>query len=306
MKISMRGQWLALISMAAVAGWVGRARAENPLGPPVLPHCLVSLVDEADVPAQEPGVITALTVKEGQRVAKGDLLARIDDVQAQCEKRKAQAEKAAAVEQATNDITVRYAQAEADVALFAYLKSKQAYDAVPGSVTQVDLKRLNLEHERAVLSIDKAKLDMRVAAFTAEEKGAEADAADEAIRRRQIKAPLDGVVSQITPHLGEWVKPGDSVVHILRMDRLQVEGFLEAKQYPQSEIRDRTVTVTLKGAKNTEPVEFTGRIVFVSPQEEAGNEYRIKAEVENRLVPGSNVEWLLHPGTNVTMRIDLK
>ena len=146
----------------------------------------------------------------------------------------------------------------------------------------------------------KPQLEQQLAKFTADEKGAEADAADEAIRRRQIRSPLDGVVSQVTPHLGEWVKPGDSVLHILRMDRLQVEGFFKARQYPQAEIRDRPVTVTLEWANHAEPVQFSGRIVFVSPQEEAGNEYRIKAEVENRLVPGSNDEWLLHPGTNVT------
>ena len=302
----MRVRWLGFVLMAAAAGLVGGARAENPLGPPVLSHCIVSLIDEADVPAQEAGVIVAMQVKDGQKVAKGDLLARIDDVQAQCEKRKAQAEQASAAEKATNDIDVRYAEKAAGVAYFEWQKSLDAFKKVPGSVVLVDLNRLELAYQRAMLQIEQAKLEQHLAKFTADEKGAEADAAEEAIRRRQIKAPLDGVVSQVTPHLGEWVKPGDSVAHVLRMDRLQVEGFLKAKQYTQTEIRDKPVTVTLEGANGGESAQFTGRIVFVSPQEEAGNEYRIKAEVENRLVPGSNVEWLLHPGTNVTMRIDLK
>ncbi len=301
----MRARYIGLILLTLLAASAGAPAAENPLGPPLLPNCLVSVTEEADVAAQEPGVVVSIKVHEGQRVAKGDLLAQIDDAQSQLDKRKAQAEKESAAEQADNDIDVRYATAAADVAKYTYLKNKEAYDKVPGAVPWVEVMRLKLEWDRAVLAIEQAKFKRRTDRLTADAKGAEADMADEAIRRRQIKAPFDGVVTKIVPHAGEWVKPGDTICHLMRMDRLQVEGVLNSEQYSQSEIRDRPVNVSIKLKGYAEPVQFTGRIVTVDSEELAGHEYRVKAEIDNRLVPGHNDEWLLHPGVYVSMRIDL-
>ncbi len=44
-----------------------------------LPDCLLSLAMRK-VPAQEPGVLMKIPVREGQQVAKGELLAQIDDI----------------------------------------------------------------------------------------------------------------------------------------------------------------------------------------------------------------------------------
>ena len=53
-------------------------------GNPVLDRCLIKLKgeDEIRIPAQVSGVLISMPVKEGSRVAKGDLLATIDDREA--------------------------------------------------------------------------------------------------------------------------------------------------------------------------------------------------------------------------------
>src|SRR5437016_3919970 len=82
-------------------------RLLNAAGPgtvenPTLSHCLVSLIQEAQIPAQEQGVIKSLNVREGQAVKKGEVIAQIDDAIPQAERRKALAEEKAAQEKASS------------------------------------------------------------------------------------------------------------------------------------------------------------------------------------------------------------
>jgi multidrug efflux pump subunit AcrA (membrane-fusion protein) len=272
---------------------------------PVVNGCLVSAIDDTQVSAKEAGVITSISVKEGQLVSNGDLLAQIDDAQPQMEKRKAMAEKKAAEAKANSDVEKRYDTAAAEVAKYGYLKKKEANDRVPGAVSGPELQEARLQWTGAVLKCEQADLEALIARLTVDDKQAEVDAADEAIRRRQIRSPQDGVVEEIVPHVGEWVKPGDSVIRIVRIDRLQVEGFLKGDAYNPWEVQDRPVTVYVKLARQIDPVAFTGRITYVDKVKEAGNSFRVKASVENRLAPGRKDEWLLHPGDTATMKIDL-
>src|SRR5690349_24302412 len=86
--------------------------------PPALTNCLVSPKDEAQVPAQEAGVIVSIKVTAGQFVKKGDILAQIDDTIPQAEKNKAAAEQGAAKEKADSDVNIKYSTAAAGVAEF--------------------------------------------------------------------------------------------------------------------------------------------------------------------------------------------
>ena len=84
------------------------------------------------------------------------------------------------------------------------------------AVTEVELRQKQFQWEKMILAIDQAKKKKIVDGYTADAKKAEADLADEAIRRREIHAPFDGVVQDVKQHLGEWVKPGDPVVHAVQ------------------------------------------------------------------------------------------
>jgi multidrug efflux pump subunit AcrA (membrane-fusion protein) len=279
--------------------------APAPVDTPVVSRCLVSAIDDTQVSAKEAGAITAIHVHEGQLVKAGQLLAQIDDTQPKMERRKAMAERDAASVKASSDVEKRYDIAAAEVAKFGYLKKAEANSHVTGSVTESELQESRLQWKGAELKIEQAVLEMKIAALTVDDKQVEVDAAEEAIQRRQIKSPQDGIVEQIVPHVGEWVKPGDSVIRIVRIDKLQVEGFLRGDAYNPWEVRDRPVKVYVKLARQVEPVAFTGQITLVDPLKEAGNSFRVKASVNNRLAPGRQDEWLLHPGDTATMRIEL-
>jgi macrolide-specific efflux system membrane fusion protein len=268
---------------------------------PVLERCLVSLVEEAKVPAREPGVLVELKVREGATIRRGDVIAKIDDDQPQMEKRKAKAEHDQAVAKAESDVDVRYSVAAEQVAEAEHKKALESHAKVPGSVTEVERARLMLNERKSELQIEQAELERRMAALAAASKGVELEAAENAIERRLIKSPLDGVVVQIFPHQGEWMQPGDPLARVVRADKLRVEGYVDSSRFGPEEVRDRPVTVEVKLADDRKET-FAGRIVFTSPLVESGGDYRVFAEVENRQAPGSG-QWLLRAGQTARMTI---
>ena len=278
------------------------ACAESPAATePVLERCLVSLVEEAKVPAREPGVLVELTVREGATVRRGDVIAKIDDDQPQMEKRKAKAEHDQAIAKAESDVDVRYSITAEQVAEAEHKKALESHAKVPGSVTEVERARLMLNERKSELQIEQAELERRMASLAAASKGVELEAAENAIERRLIKSPLDGVVVQIFPHQGEWMQPGDPLARVVRADKLRVEGYVDSSRFGPEEVRDRPVTVEVKLADDRKET-FAGRIVFMSPLVESGGDYRVFAEVENRQAPGSG-QWLLRAGQTARMTI---
>jgi len=268
---------------------------------PVLQRCLVSLMEEAKVPAREPGVLAQLLVREGDVVSRGDVIAKIDDDQPQMERRKAKAEHDQAVAKAESDVDVRYAVAAEKVAQIEFEKAAESDRKVPGSVTRVELNRLQLNEQKSELQIEQAELERKVSTMAAISKGVEVEAAENAIDRRLIKAPLDGVVVQVFPHQGEWMQPGDPLARVVRTDKLRVEGYVDASQWNPEQVRDRPVTVEVTLDEKRRET-FSGRIVFTSPIVESGGDYRVFAEVENRQAPGSQT-WLLRAGQTATMTV---
>lgn len=268
---------------------------------PVLERCLVSLVEEAQVPAREAGVLVELRVREGDIVTKEDLIARIDDSQPEFDRRKAVAEHAQAQAKAESDVDVRYAVAAEEVAKAEYDKANESNRRVPGSVTRVELDRLRLTWKRGELQIEQAQMERKLAGMAVQSQEVDISAAENAIDRRKIHSPLDGMVVQVFPHLGEWMQPGDPLARVVRTDSVRVEGYVDSARFEPEQVRDRPVTVIVSLAdERTE--EFKGRIVFVSPLVEPGGDYRVWAEVDNRQPEGSS-QWLLRPGQTATMTV---
>jgi len=276
--------------------------ATTQAGQPVVPQCTISLVEEVQIPAQEAGVLKELQVREGQVVKAGTLLGKVDDTQAQIQLKAAIAEYRSAKQAAENDINVRFAKKAAEVAQSEYKKTQEAVRRTPGSISDVEVERLRLSAEKAVLQIEQSEMDLKTAKYTLESKLAQGEAADNAIERRKLAAPFDGEIRSIRRHVGDWVQPGEPVVHVMRLDRLRVEGFLSAAQWDRAEIKNRPVLIEVTLARGR-TAKFEGRVDYVSIEEEAGGEYRIRAEIDNRK---EGEEWVLYPGQTATMTIATK
>ena len=304
--------WVAIVGLAGIAAALGAMprAAEPPVQSaagasrgtePVLDHCLVSLLKEVKVPAREAGVLIELLVREGDAVKAGEVIARIDDSQPNHEKRKAKAEHDQAIAKAESDVDVRFAVASELVAAAEYEKARLSNDRLEGSVTRVELDKLQLNERKAELQIEQADLERKMTRLAAESKEVEVDAADSAIERRRVTAPLDGTIVQVFPHEGEWMQPGDPLARVVRTDRLRVEGYVDSTRWDPEMVRDRPVTVAVVFA-DSRVESFEGRIVFTSPLVDSGGDYRVWAEVENRRIEDSN-QWLLRAGQSATMTI---
>ena len=268
-------------------------------GDALIPHCQVFLIDDVSVSAREAGALVSVAVREGDQVRAGQILAQIDDRQAQYDQLAAELKRDAALAKADDDIEVRYSRAALGVAEAELNQSEEINRRSPGSVSAAELRRLKLTREKAALQIDRSQLELRIAGMTADIDKTAVAAATENIERRRIFAPIDGMVIDLLRHTAEWVAVGEPVLRIIRLDRLRVEGFLNVRQYNPEDVRGRPVTVEIDRAHG-QRVRLAGQVVFVSPLVQAGDKYRVRAEVENQVVNG---HWLLGPGMTATLTI---
>ena len=160
----------------------------------------------------------------------------------------------AASEKAGSTVDVEAASKAERVTVYAYQSMLDAVRKVDKVVSQNDLNQKQFEWEKMKLAIQQANNQKVVDGFTAEAKKAEAELAQNGIERREIRAPFDGVIQEIKPHLGEWVKPGDSVLRMIRLDHLSVQHRADSKLYNPADLADRPVTVqvTLPGGRKAE------------------------------------------------------
>ena len=294
----MRLSAAAILTAILAAAPPGESLAQDGA---VIRHCQVFFIDDLDAPALEAGQLVLLDVDEGAHVKQGQLLAQIDDRRAQLAKQAAEIEHTAAQAKASDDIEVRYAEASFELAETELNDDMEINRKQPGAVSLSEIRRKRLAKHRAELQIDRSRLDMRVAQMNTDIQQHAVEAALHNIERCRIESPFDGVVLEVMQEKGEWVDAGQPVLRVVRMDRLRVEGFLDASQFNPEDVDGREVTVQVERA-NGRSVSFRGTVVYVSPLIQGGR-YRLRAEVDNIQERG---HWLLSPGASATMTIHVR
>jgi len=293
---------IANLILAAQPAAAGRAADPAVLE---LPTCLVSLIDQVSLPAQEAGVLQEVVAKEGLRFKSGEVLGKVDETETLLRQKAAQFKLDVANEKATNDAEVKVARAIVELAKAEYEESVAINKDSGGSaIPPTQLRRQRVQWEKAALDCVAADMNFKVAGLERNVSEAELEAVDNELERRTLRAPFDGVVVEIYRRQSEWVQPGEPVLRFVRMDRLRVEGFVSAKEIAPGQVEGAAVeiTVTLPGEA---PEKMTGQISYVSPEVGSNREYRIWAEVDNP--PGrGGYPWLLRPGTTAAMAIRLK
>ena len=261
----------------------------------VLESALVTVIEEVEIPAKVEGVLAAVEAREGRMVESGAVLARIEDAQARLAHELARIEFEIARKQAKNDLKVRVARKGAEFARTELKRAQDAFDKVKASVSETEIDRLRLAAEKAELEIDQAVHEQESALLTSQLKETEMQLTQQAVDRRTITSPLSGMVVQVNLQRGEWVPAGKTVVRVLRVDRLRVEGFVHAK-YLTGELVGRRVTLAIDLPDRAGTL-FEGAVVFVSPEADPVNKtVRVWAEVENKKL-------LLRPGLSGNLTI---
>lgn len=297
-----------LMAAALVSFIASSAFAQQPAARPSDPvvRGTVRVADQIKLPAKEPGVLVQLSVKEGTQVRAGQVIGKIDDSEPQMKKVAASAEYAGAYKRWKDDVEIRFAQAQEKVAKAKYEKLLETNRLTAKSVPEVELNEARLDWDHFKLAIEKAIHDQELAKYEAFSKQAELDGANLAIQRRTIVAPFDGVVEEIKKKQEEWVQPGDTILTLLRLDTMHVEGAIAQNEYDQHEIQGCDVNVEVELA-HQHKVTVPGKIVKVSTLVQyrgpnSAGVYNVRAEVANQQQFGS---WVLRDGLPATMTIHL-
>ncbi len=263
-----------------------------------LDYCKIMIIDEVMVPAEEPGVIDQLNVREGFPVEKGALLATIDNTDALLTLTMATHEYEAAKMQAENTLSIQAAAKQEQVAKAELDASNEANDRFEDTVTETEIRRKRLQAERAGMQKELAEHERLVAKLDANVKGKQFERAKAALKRRQIVSRINGVVIDLLKHAGDWADPGETVMWIVRMDQLYVEGNINGTRYARHEVEGRPVDIEVQ-LTGGETEKFEGTIRYAGHIVES-NEYTVRAVVNNRKVDG---KWLLTPGLDAKMRL---
>jgi len=267
-------------------------------------ECLVREVDQSNVAAEEQGLLLSVSVRDGEQVTEGQVVAQIDKKLLELQLEVSKKELEAAQERAKDRSSIDFAISGAQVKASQYRRLEKVNQSHPGTIADTDLELAYLEWNQFDKQIVQAKANLRIADSDAKVKEAALQASEEHIRRCDVKAPWTGVVEKVQLHRGDWVRPGDAILTLVRMDRLRVSCPVKMSEYLPEQLANAPVTVTVKLAGDRS-FQFTGKVTGFSAKARAigqSLEYDVWAEVENRQQNGF---WLLRPQMRVNVSMEL-
>lgn len=250
----------------------------------------------------------------------------------EAELEKAKLEIAVKISQTTagSDVSVRLAEKNREVAQFELNRAQKAKDAFSGSVSNAELNRLQVLFDQRTLEIEKAREDRTVAGLKPEADQAAVLQQSETVARtqlltsereqeqhvartnlevarnelalarlqldrRRLTAPFSATIVSIERQTSEWVEPGTSVMRLIQLDQLRVEGFVDADVATRM-MPGQKALIRFAG----EPLPaVNGVVTFISPEIDAVNQQvQVWAEFANedhRVRPGlvANMELTL-------------
>lgn len=287
--------------------------------------------DKVSLAAEVGAVVTEVPVRVNQKVRRGDLLVRLDETTY----RLAVTEAEGHLAQVRNQLLARkadYAEAEAeleqarrDARYFErQLERSEKLGPVAVSESQLDESRQQLATAKSRIAIITQKLSSLRAELGGSPEAALEDHADLKVAqarldkaryllsRTQIVAPVDGIVSNSLPKVGELARSGLTLVSLLSTESVWVEANLKETQ----------LAGILPGQRADVVVDaypdhhWSARVESLSPasgsefalipaQNASGNWVKVVQRVPVRLrLEGSDSGPLLRAGMSAEVRID--
>ena len=193
--------------------------------------------NSAFVKARVPGELQGLSVREGDAVQAGQVIARIDPAEYEARLRQAQLQAASA-------------QAQIDIAQRQYDNNKALVDQGFISRTALDTSLANLNAARANF----------------EAAGAATDVARKSMADTTLKAPMTGLVSQRLAQPGERVAVDTRIVEIVDLSRMEIEAALSAADSVGVRVGQRAL-LQVEGYTEAVPA----RVARINPSTQAGS-----------------------------------
>ena len=125
-----------------------------------------------------------------------------------------------------------------------------------GSSTRSQLESLQLQYNRAVLSLEKTKLAYENAILTLERSRHDVDISEDALEDTLLKAKIGGIIATKLIEEGEMISPGSPIFQII--DISQVKIVIQAEQHDLPMIKKGQAVVFVTTSYREK--QFTGHI----------------------------------------------
>lgn len=194
-------------------------------------------VNSALVKARVAGELQGLSVREGEQVQAGQIVARVEPTEYQARLRQAQQQ-------------AQWSKAQVDIAQRSFDNNRSLVDQGFISKTALDTSSANLAAAQASFHAAQAAVDMAVKAL------------DDA----SLRAPISGIVSQRLAQSGERVGIDARVLEIVDLSRLELEASVSATESMDVRV-GQVATLQIEGADKA----VTARVVRINPSAVAGS-----------------------------------
>ncbi len=302
--------------------------------------------DMVQVTPQQPGTVTAIGATETDRVKAGDVLVAMDTADARVALDQAQAQLAQAVREVrtlyANNATLaaQIAQREAEVAV-ARSDQQRAQDearrraplVASGAVAREEYENIltRIAAARSAGAAAESALQAARAELESNRSLTEGTSIERhpnvtraagrvhdaylALRRTELRAPVDGYVARRSVQIGQRVQAGAALMTIVALDRVWVDANFKEVQLRRLRIGQ---PVTLKADVYGKQIEYRGTIeglgagtgaafALLPAQNATGNWIKVVQRVPVRIAldPKQLVEHPLRVGLSMTARVDI-
>jgi multidrug resistance efflux pump len=289
---------LQIFILSLIASLVSSTRAEE-----FETLVVVRELDQVSVPAQQDGLIAELFVRRGHSVTAQQIISELDKTDINLKLSVAESELTHLKAKAENDGPVE----AADTAVRRAEKEDQLLSELGKNAVYLELFRTRNTFEKVTAELKSAKSQLLQDGLQVDVKKNQLKQLAYDLKRNTVRSPYDGVVNELLKHQGEWVRQGDPIVKITRMDRLLVEGFLDSAKVSPNSVIGATAKVSIQALQGNR-TEFDGLVIeHPAPKLELDGKFPVWVEIENRQAEDRNArqQWLIRPGMNGTMTVSI-
>ncbi|WP_226502997.1 HlyD family secretion protein [Pseudomonas sp. MWU16-30317] len=222
---------IGTLIVLAVAVFIGRALWVNYMDTPWTRDGRVR-ADIINVAADVSGYVVAVPVKDNQLVKKGDVLMQIDPEHYQIAIKQAQS--LVASRKATWEMRKVNANRRADLDALVISKENREDASNIASSAEAD-------YQQAQAQLDAAQLNLK---------------------RTQVLATVDGYVTNLNVHVGDYARTGDAKMAVVDKNSFWVYGFFEETKLPHIRVGDQADMQMMSGELLKGHVESISRGIY--------------------------------------------
>ncbi|MFM8571507.1 MAG: efflux RND transporter periplasmic adaptor subunit [Pirellula sp.] len=249
-------------------------------GAVTIESAILKTVEVTSVAAQVQGLLSSVSVREGDRLKIQSPLAAIQSTTTDLQLQRARVALEAAQKNFESNIDVELSRKGFAVAENEYLRAIEANKRVEDVYPPMEVDRLKLVRDRANLEIERSLHAKEISRLELTKMEIEHRQLQDMLDKHTILAPVSGMVVAVEKRAGEWVEPGTVVLRVVEIDRLRIEGFIKAEQADPNLI-DTNAKVELQISGKT--IETTAKLVFISPEVNPINsQVRVFLDLDNR------------------------